>query len=130
MTVEAGTRIEEILPDKSLGMQARGGVESLKGMRYPSLRTDSTQDSDPIVCQYLQCADRQPPTCNRSETPSGGLFRSTLSFATRAARAAGGRRKGLLAFESMLRSRAHLGQGRVKQGGWEKSRRRGKVGIT
>ena len=78
-------------------VRAWGGVESLKGMRYPSLRTDSTQDSAPIVCQCLQCTDRQPPTCNRGKTPSGGLFTGTLSFATGAAGATGGPRKGRLA---------------------------------
>ena len=57
-------------------------------MWYPSHRTDSTQGSAPIVCQCLQCADRQPPTRNRGETLSGGLFPGAFLFATRTAGAA------------------------------------------
>ena len=76
-------------------MRAKGGEESLKGMQYPSLRTDSTHDSAPIAC-----ANRQPPTCKRGATPSGGLLPGTLSLATGVAGAAGGRRKRHLAFVS------------------------------
>ena len=57
-------------------------------MRYPSLRTDGTQDSAPRACQCLQCADRQPLTRNRGGTLSGGLLTGTLAFATVTARAA------------------------------------------
>ena len=64
-----------------IGVRARGGKESLKRMRYPSLRTDGTQDSAP-ACQCLQCADRQPPTRNRGGPQSGGLLLGTLAFAT------------------------------------------------
>ena len=82
---------------------SKGGEEPLNGMRYPSLRMDNTQDSAPIACQCLQCVDRQPPTPptrNRGGTPPGGLLPGTPSFATGAARAAGGRRKGHLTFAS------------------------------
>ena len=51
----------------------------------PSLRTDSTQELAPIVCQCLQCTDRQPPTRNRGETLSRGLLPGPFSFATGAA---------------------------------------------
>ena len=46
----------------------------MKGMRYPSLRMDSTQESAPTACQCLQCADRHPPTRNSGGTPPGGFF--------------------------------------------------------
>ena len=45
----------------NIGVREKGGGESKKGMRYPSRRRDSTQESTPIVCQCLQCADRQSP---------------------------------------------------------------------
>ena len=57
-----------------IGVRARGGGGSLKGIRYLSLRKDSTQDFAPIACQCLQRADRQPPTRNGGSTPSGGLL--------------------------------------------------------
>ena len=60
-------------------------------MRYPSRRIDSTQDSAPIACQCLQCADRQPPTRNGPETLSLGLLPGTPSLASGTA---GGSRKG------------------------------------
>ena len=82
----------------NIGVRARGGVESLKGMRYLSRRTDSTQESAPIACQCLQCADRQPPTRNRGRTPSRGLFPGPFSLASRVAGAFGSRRKGSLTF--------------------------------
>ena len=63
---------------------------------------DSTPKSAPIVCQCLQCADRQPATCNRGETLSGGLFPGLFSLATEKARAAGGPRKGRLTFATPL----------------------------
>ena len=43
-----------------IGERVRGGGESLKGMRYPTLRTDITQDSAPIACQCLQCEQATP----------------------------------------------------------------------
>ena len=189
-----GTRpvTEEILPDMSvgngIGVRARG-EETLKGMRYLSLRTDSTQDSAPIARQCLQGTDRQPPTRNRGGTLSRGLLPGTLAFATGVARAAekgtlplrpslptllgrgrgGGHRRLFLRprhhrggtatgsrgsgrgpnlgrtsrrfprnlqgmqrplNKSVIRSRAHLAQGRVEQSRREKARRRGKVRVT
>ena len=47
-----------------IGMREREGGESRKGMRYPFRKTNSTQESAPIVCQCLQCTDRQPTTRN------------------------------------------------------------------
>ena len=94
-----------------IGVRERGGGESRNGMRYPSRKTDNTEKYAPIVCQCLQCTDRQPPTRNGGETRSGGLFPGAFSFTPRAAGAAGAPRKGRLAFETPLLP-TPLGRGR------------------
>ena len=101
-------------PDWYIGndirVRARGGGEPRKGMRYPSRRTDSTQDSVPIVCQCLQCADRQPPHAT-DETPCQNFFPASPHLATGAA---GGRRKGRLTF-APLPLPTLLGRGRGRR---------------
>ena len=47
---------------RGVGWGGGGGEELCRnGIRYPSLRTETTHWFAPIACQCLQCSDRHPP---------------------------------------------------------------------
>ena len=97
----------------------RGGGRSLNGIRYPSRRTDTTQESAPMADHCRQWCARHPPTHPEGTQESVGAFSGPFALATGVAGTAGGLGKGpsmvaaLVLPVSSLRARLAVGARRL-----------------